>query len=166
MSEGSEHKVERPDWWPQGPWMTEPDKINWTTKAGLPGMIVRSQSGNLCGYVAVTKGHPLYGRGMSDDDVTELNCHGGITYASACRGSICHVPEPGEPDDVWWFGFDCAHSGDWRPANMAPYLGELARMPGEGPCFDEYRDVPYVTRDVERLASQLVGWGSPSESDE
>jgi hypothetical protein len=163
VSEGSEHKVERKDWWPEGPWMTEPDKVNWRTKAGLPGMIVRSQSGNLCGYVAVPKGHPAYRADMSDERLYDLSVHGGVTYASACKGSICHVPEPGEPDDVWWIGFDCAHSGDWRPSAAAPYLGDLASMPS---AWEEYRDIHYVTREVEHLARQLVEMDRPPHAKE
>jgi hypothetical protein len=172
MSNETEWKVERPDWWPDGPWMTEPDKVNWKTKAGLPGMIVRSKSGHLCGYVAVAKGHPCYGRDFTSDHernedgdpdydrpianpVHDLRVHGGITYAAACAGAICHVPEPGEPDDVWWLGFDCIHSGDWNPSAMAPYLRDR-RMPGEAPWPELYRDISYVTGEVETLAEQLA----------
>lgn len=35
-----------------------------------------------------------------------LAVHGGLTYSDRCHDDICHVPAPGEPDDVWWFGFD------------------------------------------------------------
>ena len=163
MSEQNEHKVERPDWWPDGPWMTEPDKLNWKTEAGLPGMIVRNRSGALCGYVAVTKEHPLYRVEYSSGDWPDspegqIDVHGGLTYSAACRGSICHVPEPGEPDNVWWFGFDCAHCGDWTPAEMAPYLGSYRTMPGGR---EQYRDIEYVKREVESLARQLAALGSP-----
>jgi hypothetical protein len=160
VSNEAEYKVERPDWWPAGPWMTEPDKVNWKTEAGLPGMIIRTKSGHLCGYVAVTKEHPLFEVGYGDGEWPEspegrIEVHGGLTYSAKCAGNICHVPEPGEPDDVWWFGFDCAHSGDWSPSSFAPYLRHQ-RMPGEGPCFDAYRDIAYVRGEVESLARQLA----------
>lgn len=165
MSESNEHKVERPEWCPAGPWMTEPDKVVWKTKAGLPGMIVRSGSGNLCGYVAVAADHPLYRVDYSsgqwpDSPEGRFRVHGGLTYSKACAGSICHVPALGEPDDVWWFGFDCAHSGDWRWADAAPYLkGCREPLPGHN---NRYRDLAYVTAEVESLAEQL---GSPSEGE-
>lgn len=161
MSNGSEYKIERPDWWPAGPWMTEPDKLVWKTSAGLTGMLIRTRSGHLCGYVAVDKSHPWHGRSYGDGEYPDspegqIRVHGGLTYASECAGHICHVPEPGEPDDVWWFGFDCAHSGDWSPTSWAPYLKELRRMPGEGPCRAQYRDVDYVRAEVESMAAQLA----------
>lgn len=70
--------------------------------------------------------------------------HGGLTYASECRGHICHVPEPGKPEDVWWFGFDCAHSGD-----LTPCLG--FDFPGS-----TYHDVAYVQAECRSLAKQLL----------
>jgi len=137
-----QHKVNRTGW-PSGPWDQEPDKLNWTDeKTGLPCMIVRNSLGALCGYVAVTRDHPAYGMGY--DDVS-VDVHGGLTYASRCNHVICHVPEPGASDDVWWLGFDCAHSGDCAPAYPARYHGN----------HDVYRDMAYVGAEVERLADQL-----------
>ncbi len=184
MSVDGEYKVERPEWCPPGPWMTEPDKVVWKTAAGLPGMIVRNKSGNLCGYVAVTKGHPCYedsylSRYEKDADgeddynrplpnpVDDLRVHGGITYGNKCGGHICHVPEPGDPDDVWWLGFDCAHSGDWSWSDAAPYLKDLRKLPapdGSPWPADVYRDLSYVRHEVESLAEQLAGVGQ-SECD-
>lgn len=62
-----------------------------------------------------------------------------------------HGPLAGEPDDVWWFGFDCMHAGlsDHVPGLfMTPRLREL--MPGV------YRDLAYVHAETERLAEQLA----------
>src|SRR5688572_7588915 len=102
--------------WPPGPWQHEPDKAQWQDPAtGLPCLIVRNSSGALCGYVGVSKGHPLFEVGYQGADDYDLSCHGGLTYSEHCQPStdealgICHVPAPGEPDHVWWFGFDCAH---------------------------------------------------------
>lgn len=61
---------------------------------------------------------------------------------------ICHLPEPGEPDNVWWFGFDCAHSGDLAPK----YDGLGGHHFGD----DMYRDLAYVEREVTSLAKQLA----------
>lgn len=150
--------------WQRGPWDDEPDRLEWKTAAGLPGLMVRHpRLGHWCGYVAVPPGHPCHGRSEGTDyekdangdedylkplpnPVNELNAHGGITYAAACDGHVCHVPEPGEPDDVWWLGFDCAHSGDHSPYGT-PF------------AHDTYRDVAYVRGEVEDLAAQLVNFG-------
>jgi hypothetical protein len=62
--------------------------------------------------------------------------------------AICHLPQSGQPDRVWWLGFDCAHLGDISPA----YDG--LRRSGYGD--DTYKDIGYVTNEVTRLASQLA----------
>lgn len=167
MSASNEYVIPRPEWCPPGPWMTEPDKVVWKTASGLPGMIVRSPSGNLCGYVAVAKDHPMHGNNAlysdgSQEALGDLNVHGGITYGAACGGHICHVPEPGEPDDVWWLGFDCAHSGDWRWNDAAPYLKGCREPHPNG--YSQYRDLAYVTAEVESLAAQLAA-PTPSKTD-
>lgn len=67
---------------------------------------------------------------------------------------ICHVPGDGRPARVWWFGFDCAHSGDFCPAYDRLFASISARNRDE-----EYRDRAYVTEQVARLASQLHAVG-------
>ena len=105
--------------WGEGPWNDEPDKLQWQDeKTGLPCLIVRNRKmGNWCGYVGVPDGHPFYD--MPDDEAQNMvEVHGGLTFSSFCqetdseREGVCHVPGEGEPDNVWWLGFDCAHSGD------------------------------------------------------
>jgi len=135
---------------PEGPWSDEPSKMQWVDRAtGMPCLIVRNHLGALCGYAGVAPGHPLHGFNYDDAD---LDVHGGLTYADRCQPTtdeahgICHVPEPGTPHDVWWFGFDCAHSGD-----AVPGMPNLSRELDNG----EYRDVGYVADQVTSLAAQL-----------
>lgn len=97
--------------WPKGPWDTEPDRVDWKTEAGLPAIALRHSSGHWCGYVGVPTDHPAL-----DADAPAVDVHGGITYGSKCSGHVCHIPEPGEPADVFWFGFDFAHNGDANPS--------------------------------------------------
>lgn len=145
------------------PWETEEDRYEWRDeRTGLPCLIVRNPEGALCGYVAVPPGHPWHGVAYSDCMSTprcaepwcehlpqeRLRVHGGLTYSGRCEGYICHVPAPGAPDDVWWFGFDCAHAGD-----LVPRLSEI--YPGER-WHCEYRDVTYVRAEVALLAEQLA----------
>jgi hypothetical protein len=137
--------------WGEGPWQDEPDKVQWedeTTK--LPCVIRRSLAGNWCGYVGIAPGHPLYGKGYDDLD---LSVHGGLTFADRCSHgdpttSICHVPDAGEPDDVWWVGFDCGHAYDLAPIPQYRILG-LSRE-------QKYRDMAYVKGECAKLARQLV----------
>lgn len=78
-----------------------------------------------------------------------IDVHGGLTYSGLCSGHICHVPKPGQPDNVFWFGFDCAHGGDGMPG-MAGHLTNEDNFFSRG-----YKDVAYVRREVEHLADQL-----------
>ena len=142
--------------WPRGEWNDEPDKLEWRDAAtGLPCLIVRHRSGgHLCGYVGIPSTHPLHGKSYDDPNV---NVHGGLTYADACQegGHVCHIPQPGEDPNVWWFGFDCAHAGDESPGFRA-IIGRGSRgfWPDRG---DEYRNVAYVKAECASLAQQLRG---------
>ena len=146
--------------WGPGPWENEPDRIEWRSPgSSLPRMALRGPMGSWCGYVGVPEGHPLHGKKgwgtgegeeQRDDRVDQLDVHGGLTYAEACSGNICHVPQPGESDHVWWFGFDCAHSGDLTPGLLKYGLG--SSMFGEA-----YRDTAYIIMQCEVLAAQLDG---------
>lgn len=159
--------------WINGPWQNEPDKKQWQDEAtGLPCLAVRGPGGHWCGYVGIPDTHPWHGKGYGEcvwperhedheGDDYHFNCtpggivdaHGGLTYADKCNPNaegevhgICHRPEPGEPDNVWWFGFDCAHFGD-----LSPKYG-LGRSFGEP---ETYRDLAYVERECADLARQL-----------
>jgi hypothetical protein len=86
--------------WGDGAWQDEPDKVEWRDDdTRLPCLIVRGPSGALCGYVAVSPGHPWHGRDGGSIDVV---VHGGITFADRRQtsGHICHETRPGEPDNV------------------------------------------------------------------
>lgn len=149
--------------WGPGPWQDEPDKIQWKTATGLPGLIVRNSGGALCGYVGVPKEHRLYGVGYSeksdalDDESPEsrFDVHGGLTYSDFCCGHVCHVPGPGEPDDVWWFGFDTCHWNDLMPGHEA-VLRPIRSVPRPLLDYRVYRDVEWVKAEVEKLAEQIA----------
>lgn len=138
--------------WQRGEWDQEPDKIQWKDDAtGLPCLIVRGPHGALCGYVGVAPGHPLFGQGGDD-----LSVHGGVTYGSPCQENadeakgICHKPGVGEPDHVYWFGFDTAHAGDFCPK----FDKNLGAPTGWGENV-AYRNIAYVESECRSLAQQL-----------
>ena len=97
--------------------------------------------------ILVLKDHPFYEHLYNKID-SDINCHGGLTFSRHCDGNtekgICHFTK--SEDDVWWFGFDCGHAWD-----ISPNLGVGF------PSFDMavYRDLDYVTSEVEALAKQL-----------
>ena len=125
--------------WPRGPWDQEPDKEQWVDpETGLPCLIVRGPLGALCGYVGVPEGHP------ATEKTEDLEVHGGVTYGpSPCSGGdICHIPDEGEPDHVFWIGFDCSHRWDFAPGFFYAWGGE-------------YRDIAYVKNQCALLARQI-----------
>jgi hypothetical protein len=154
--------------WGDGPWADEPDKIQWVDDAtGFDCLIVRNRGGALCGYVGLPSEHPCHG--LDYDSVRILDAdgghdwpdvHGGLTYADSCQeggdeaASICHIPQPGRPDDVWWFGFDCAHHMDISPGMLA--RDRESGFPISSSYGEAYRTVAYVRSECARLARQLV----------
>ncbi len=129
--------------WGDGPWQQEPDR--WEGEhEGFPLLAVRQPNhGAWCGYVAVPPGHPWHGA------EPDASVHGGVTYGAKCFGDICHVPKPGEPDDVYWVGFDCVHAFDLAPAHEAD-LPQRLRM--DNPSV--YRTLDYVQAECRNLAEQ------------
>jgi hypothetical protein len=159
--------------WGEGPWQTEPDRVQWQ-HAGYACLITRHPSfGSLCAYVGVDRAHPLYGQEWDAEGspIDDLEVHGGVNYSAKCRGHICHVPEPGMPDDVWWLGFECAHAFDLAPAmearmkKLKPLSSPFLDIPKWPQMVEEmrdrlgmrehYRDLPYVKAECESLAEQL-----------
>lgn len=139
--------------WGEGPWQDEPDLVEWR-HGGMACLMVRGPSGSWCGYVGLPGSHPAFGKHY--DKVPEESAHGGLTFSGTCRGDICHVAGPGEPEHVWWLGFDCAHSGDLSPgmnAHLRAYRLELPNLPE--PFREKYRTLAYVKTRVEMLADEL-----------
>ena len=153
--------------WLAGAWQDEPDKAQWVDAAtDFDCLVVRNTAGGLCGYVGLPRQHPWHGkeygdclRGCPEDDYCcghspdgRVGVHGGLTFSNCCAEGrdetvgVCHVPLPGRPHDVWWFGFDCGHSGDLLPEpHFAKYFGDGV-----------YRDFAYVQAECVRLAAQLA----------
>jgi hypothetical protein len=180
--------------WGEGPWLIEPDKAQWVDPVtGLDCLLVRNPIGALCGYVGVGPEHPWHGKGYSqctaepacpvEDGERSWDCghspeslldvHGGITFADGCghdedeSHGICHVPLPGRADDLWWFGFDCAHGC----FDVMPVLDqEVRRATPRSPALPEnwsapsgwcstYKTTVYVQAECASLARQLVEVG-------
>jgi len=131
--------------WRAGEWDNEPENRVDFVHAGFACFILRGPLGAWCGYVGVPSTHSLYENTDVDDKV---DVHGGVTYTEKCAGAICHVPEPGMPDDVWWIGFDTAHYMDVTPHDYHKFgLGYEAK--------GTYKNIKYVTDEVKSLAEQL-----------
>src|SRR4030095_7424955 len=141
--------------WGDGPWLDEPDKVQWQDEdTGLPCLAVRQpESGHWCGYVGLSEGHRYFG---ADYDTPDVHVHGGLTFFDYCSDDhdhgICHIPELGEPDRIYWFGFDCHHFQDRAPG----FDARMREIFPERICdWEEYRTLAYVRAQCESLAAQL-----------
>jgi hypothetical protein len=96
-----------------------------------------------CGYAGVDKSHKLYGVEYNSLFIPEaLEVHGGLTYSDYMEY---------DPNHRWWFGFDCAHAGDYSPGMFS--LMSTAFLPlGE----QTYRTLVYVKEQLMSLADQLA----------
>jgi hypothetical protein len=158
------HKV---DAWGDGPWATEPDKAQWTDPTtGLPCIALRGPThGAWCGYVGVHADHPLHGAPWNSSRVSgRLFVHGAVDYSAPCQHDdapiehrICHTPAPGEPDDVWWFGFACAKGVDYQPGDVARLRrnGLLPLAASDIYDLNDYCTLEYVQLNCTVLAAQL-----------
>jgi hypothetical protein len=75
-----------------------------------------------------------------------------VSYADTCSGSICHVVEEGENDNVWWIGFDCFGYRDTNPYMLT--LLANAKVPYE----ETYKTLEFVKRECSILAAQLFAY--------
>ena len=150
--------INKSKWPARGEWDDEPDKAQWQDEStGLVCLALRARS-HWCGYVGVPEGHSAFQ--VEYDAVSEacdIDVHGGLTFSGFCQEGagddrICHIPESGQPDRVWWLGFDCAHAGDFRPAE------DDFRYPAS--CsYEQYRNLEYVKSECRSLAKQLASRG-------
>jgi hypothetical protein len=128
------------------PWEHEPDREEWVHElTGYKCTVWRHPTlGSLNGYVAIPKGHRVWGKGYDDVDV---EVHGGLTYADEDK-------ETGE----WVFGFDCSHGGDFSPKILATLM-TYTEMDTESIDFklrtEVYRTFEWVKKEVCVLARQL-----------
>ena len=160
--------------WGNGPWVYEPDALNWVDEpTGLRCAVRRSNvSGALTGYVELPLKHPWNGKSykdlMAEVDFSEV--HRGVTWSKP------FIPSE-EPDGTWWVGFDCFHHGDVSPQfavavstddeldrrtliETRDTLEEHARFEdGQKPLDPIYRDIEYVCEHVAKLAKEVVGAG-------
>jgi hypothetical protein len=133
----------------------KPYKIEREWKhAGLSCAVVQAREGaHRCGYVRVPPAHPMFGKSYNDVDV---NVHGGLTFAAI---EPCTEHEDGQG---FWFGFDCAHSGDasYDPKNLPDHEVKFrAKYPELRTSYrlsEHYWTEAEVVSETEKLAEQLA----------
>lgn len=97
-------------------------------------------SGHLNGYVELK---PQDIEFLSDKDIRDLDCHGGISY----QGNLNFIFENSKKS---YIGFDCNHCGD-----RAPFLDSL--FPEEFRIESEvWRDEKFVEKNCKSIINQIV----------
>ncbi|MFW8567018.1 hypothetical protein [Orrella sp. 11846] len=127
----------------------------WATDAGFDAVVVMTNKGHRCGYVALPDQHPLTGVKYDEAHSTldggtpsSLDVHGSITFSNHCAYFS------GAP---WAFGFDCAHLHDAPdPEIYARYLGKLIDVIGiPNDPMATHKTLDFCIAECEKLANQL-----------
>ena len=89
-------------------------------ECGLQCCTRTNDLGHRCGYVALPKGHPLFGKDYDKcyDIAPELDVDGGITFANGT-------------DDMWILGWDAAHA--WHRRDWSIASDDLCKSAEERP---------------------------------
>lgn len=152
--------------WNKGMGHNELERI-WTTKAGYPAICVMVRGSHRCGYVGLPPDHTLH-KISYEECRYDIEVHGGITFSGALSGVMTYQGTPVRSlETVFWYGFDCAHSGDL----VRGLPDELRALYNLGPPRGIERTVDYVVAECEKLAAQLKDiddgkgkyWGNTSQ---
>lgn len=122
-----------------GEWDTEPDWAVFNA-SGFDCAMQRNGQGAWCGYVLVPEWHPMHGAKLQHGEPVWLNVHGGVTW-----DSVMHFQPELELTASFAVGFDCSHSSDLSPRDLA-----------RGMVFGEYCNFQYAMDETEGLASQIM----------
>lgn len=145
--------------WGEGPWMTEPDKVQWKDEeTGLGCRAIRNNQGVICGYVGVPESHPAFGKKYSyiyhedidkvENSIRKIDIHGGLTFSGLWE-------EDDNKDKVWWFGFDTDHYNDYAPQRESIFLIKYPYTIGQNHNPSNYKTLDYVKNECKRLAKKL-----------
>lgn len=138
-------------------------KKQWNTKSGLPARIVEHPDlGHLCGYVGVDKDSGFYQVEYSTMD-SRIGVHGGVTFSGTLKDS-----------DLWWIGYDCAHSCDYTKFNPSGIKRDVGFCTDE--CEDLARQICHTPLDyffraermgklAEELHNKMIAWAIENPED-
>lgn len=105
--------------------------------------------GHRCGYVGVPKTSSLWRRSYSQQDLYDIDVHGGLTFSDSFEGIGF--------DDYWFFGFDCAHAHDGKDLEaLERYKDSL--LDAQTFSFNQLSPVrtqQYVEKQCRHLLNQL-----------
>lgn len=125
----------------QKPWNIGPTFI-YEQRGDFHLLVLKTVGKHCCGYVGVNQGHPLWGMEYRSNDyenpIMDFGVHGGITFTGFHKKNF-------PANDIWWIGFDCAHSDDYCPNN--PFGNE-----------SNYKTQGWTWMETEKLLKQIQAW--------
>lgn len=127
------------------------------TYKGYPCVVLFMPGAYRCGYVGIPTGNKLARK--SADELSFLNCHGGITYSEPYLHEC-------EGNDTWWIGFDCAHCFDGYDIETAKqYFGNepdfqrlykiMQDLWNEANKEYKFSSLAYVKEECKKLVDQI-----------
>jgi len=122
------------------PWFNEilfDDKTR--THKGIKYRVLRMPDGYWNGYVFLPKGHFLYGKLYYDEEIENLNVHGGITYSNFDYGE----------GSSWMLGFDTSHWYDHAPRDKCRSLDAFYI------AVKNYKTYSYVVKETKKLIKDI-----------
>lgn len=137
-----------------GEWIDEPDKLQFE-HMGIKCLILRNESGALCGYCELPEGHKYYAKDY--EEILYL-AHGGLTFSGNRKQFGL---------DGFWIGFDCSHSFDITPeceiflqesrTRLMNKMPALKKMLESSPIFNRtYKNIAFVEQECKQLAKQII----------
>lgn len=106
----------------------------WKTKNGLDAVIILNHcpppmNSFFCGYVGVPKTSNFFKKDYRDtQEVEDMNIHGGITFSAFASPKWPPSAAKLSPN-LYWFGFDCAHSDDTlKTCNLEFCINECEKL--------------------------------------
>jgi len=105
-------------------------------------------------YVGLPENHIF--AGFDYFDLAFINVHGGFTYSE--RGDGNYLPK-----GYWWYGWDYAHSGDWKGyfEGSSEFLGRRLKRWTTEEIYDEAKYVAeqmfYLEEFVEVMLKKFIG---------
>jgi hypothetical protein len=135
----------------------------WTTQNGLQARVIMAPMGHRCGYVGLDANSGLY-EIQYDSIENRIEVHGGLTFSDTFVDS-----------DLWWLGYDCAHSCDqtrFNPKGMKRTLQFcidecefLAKQIYQTPLDYLFRAKKYG-KIPEVMHNQMLSWALTKPNDE
>ena len=119
-------------------------------------VVIFTNMGHRCGYVAVEKDSPLNNIDYNDlysKHNIDIYVHGGITFFGKLNPDISKEP-------LFWFGFDCAHLYDGKDFEaIKKYFGQ--KEFDQAKKYDFYstyqpKSLQYCINECKHLAEQLT----------